>query len=145
MTDVNTAVADLIGIPFVEHGRSCEGADCWGLVRLALRRGFGLEVPDYTEDYVTTTDREEIARLIAQEAMAWIPVLSTDAKPGDVVLFRIRGSVSHAGLVLDPPWFLHTQIGIESVRERWDSPLWRRRISGCVRHPALQASTLGRQ
>jgi len=126
-----------IGVPFQERGRSLAGCDCWGLVRLALAAGFGVTVPDYTEDYVTTTDREELHALITREALDWVPVSITEAQPGDVALFRIQGQVCHAGLVLTAPCFLHCQRGIGAVVEKWDAPLWRRRLDAIVRHRTL--------
>jgi len=126
-------ITDLIGIPFVEKGRTAAGCDCWGVVRLALRRGFGIEVPDYTEDYPTTTDRAEIHALINRESLGWDDVRASEAKPGDVVLFRIHGQVCHAGLAIAPPVFLHCQRGIGAALERWDSAIWERRLWSVLR------------
>lgn len=131
-------VNELIGIPFVEHGRSLDGCDCWGIVRLGLERGFGVLVPDYAEDYVTTTDREEIAALMNRESLGWEELRASEAQPGDVVLFRIQGQVCHAGLVLAPPVFLHAVLGIGSALERWDSAIWEKRLWSVLRHPAMR-------
>lgn len=127
-------IEPLIGIPFVEKGRSLAGCDCWGLVRLALARGFGLSVPDYTEGYMTTKDREEIAALMNRESIGWTEVAISEAQPGDVALFRIQGHACHAGLVIDPPVFLHCQRGIGAGLERWDSAIWRDRLSALFRY-----------
>jgi len=129
----------LIGIPFTEKGRTREGCDCWGVVRLALECGFGITVPDYTEEYPTTTDREEIQALMQREALGgWEALPVSEAAAGDVVLFRIQGQICHAGLVIDPPVFLHGQRGIGSALERWDAAIWSRRLYAVLRHPALQ-------
>lgn len=136
-------VSELIGIPFEEHGRSLDGCDCWGVVRLGLERGFGLIVPDYTEDYVTTTDREEIAALMNREALGWEELCASEAQAGDVVLFRIQGQVCHAGLVIAPPVFLHGQKGIGAGLERWDSPIWARRLWSVLRHPGMAMGQIG--
>lgn len=137
MTSTMTWATQLIGIPFQERGRSLAGCDCWGLVKLALALGFGVTVPDYTEEYVTTTDREELHALITRESMDWVPVPTAEARPGDVALFRMQGRVCHAGLVLTAPFFLHCQKGIGTAVEKWDAPLWRRRLDSIVRHQAL--------
>lgn len=134
MTQTMTWATALIGIPFVEHGRSMAGCDCWGLVRLALAIGFGVTVPDYTEEYATTTDREEIHALVTQESLGWLQVPAAASQPGDVVLFRMQGRVCHAGIVLEAPYFLHCQKDIGSALERWDAPLWRRRLDSVIRH-----------
>ena len=130
-------VHELIGIPFVEKGRTPAGCDCWGVVRLALARGFGVSVPDYAEDYPTTTDRDEIAALMRGEALGWTDCPLAEAQPGDVVLFRIQGMVCHAGLAIEPPWFLHAVRGIGSALERWDAAIWSRRLSSVLRHPEM--------
>jgi len=93
--------------------------------------------PGYTGDYLTTTDRAGLHALITSEALDWIPVPVRDAQPGDVALFRMQGQVCHAGLVLVAPFFLHCQKGIGSAVEKWDAPLWRRRLDSIVRHRAL--------
>lgn len=137
MTQTMTWATQLIGVPFLEHGRTLAGCDCWGLVRLGLALGFGVTVPDYTEAYLTTTDRAEIHALVTQESAGWLTVPLHDARPGDVVLFRMQGQVCHAGLVLEAPDFLHCQKGIGSAVERWDAPLWKRRIDSIIRHRGL--------
>lgn len=132
-------VSDLIGIPFEEHGRTRLGCDCWGLVRLGLERGFGLLVPDYSEGYLTSTDREEIQALMHRETVGgWREVPIGEASAGDVLLFRIQGQVCHAGLAIAPPVFLHAQRGLGSALERWDRLIWTRRLSSVLRHPALE-------
>jgi cell wall-associated NlpC family hydrolase len=133
-------LTELIGIPFVAKGRTVDGCDCWGLVRLALRRGYGVDVPDYSEAYPTVTDREEIQALVRREAPVWALVPEAQARPGDVVLFAIQGSVCHAGLVVDPPWFLHCQRGVGSSLERWDARKWRSRLSRFGRHPDVRGA-----
>lgn len=133
-------LTELISVPFVEKGRTLAGCDCWGMVRLALARGFHVETPDYSEDYPTTTDRAEIAALMNRESIGWAEVPLAQAAAGDVVLFRIQGQVCHAGLVIAPPMFLHCQQGVGTVLERWDRALWIRRVASILRHPALQGS-----
>jgi cell wall-associated NlpC family hydrolase len=130
-------VKELIGIPFVDRGRSRRGGDCWNVVQLGLKAGWGIEVPDYTEHYETTIDREEIARLVARESLGWIPVPLAQAQLGDVLFLRILGNECHAGLIVDPPWFLHAIRGACSCLERWDAAIWERRISAVYRHPQL--------
>lgn len=143
-------VRELIGIPFVERGRDRRGVDCWGIVKIGLKTGWGIDVPSYAEDYMTTTDREEIAQLVAREALGWREVPLDQAKSGDVLFLRIRGEECHAGLIVEPPWFLHAIRGACVCLERWDAKMWERRLGAIYRHPQLdqepvlaQASTSG--
>lgn len=132
-------VRDFIGIPWTERGRDRTGCDCFGLLRLCLSEQFGVRLPSYTEDYVTTADREEIARLIRVELGAgpWCEIPLTDAQPGDGVLFRIEGDPMHIGVVIAPPQFLHVRRGANACIEDWTRPQWARRLLGAYRHEAL--------
>jgi hypothetical protein len=44
----------------------------------------------------------------------------------------------HCGLVLTPPFFLHSECRLNAVVERWDFWHWSRRISGVFRHEAMK-------
>jgi len=133
--------APYIGLPFVEHGRARGGVDCWGLVRLILHEQFGLDVPSYTESYTTTQEGAEIAALIVRESVGWPEVLLAAAQPGDVLILRIMGQPWHCGMVIESPYFLHADRTMGTVRDRWDSLLWSRRILGVHRHPELAQVT----
>ena len=51
-----------VGLPWLDRGRTADGADCWGLVRLVLAGHFGVEVPSYLDDY---DDPREVVRVAA--------------------------------------------------------------------------------
>lgn len=131
--------AKYLQLRFEDKGRGAT-VDCWGLVQRVYREEFGIALPDYTEGYQTTTDREEISAMIRQERGSdWAAVPLDEARAGDVLLLRIEGWPMHVGIVLDPPRFLHAAKGINVARERWDGVLWKRRVVGCYR-----LSTAGR-
>ena len=56
-----------IGTPFKAFGRTMEGCDCWGLLRIVYREAFGIELPSYVSDYTATDARQELAGLIVTE------------------------------------------------------------------------------
>lgn len=126
-----------VDLPFLDRGRSRAGLDCWGLCRLIWQEQWGLVVPDYSEGYATAEDARAIAGLIRGELPLWRPVPLPDARPGDALVLRILSQPMHVGLILDPPWFLHIEKGIDSVCERWDSIIWEKRIIGVYRHAGL--------
>ena len=127
--------AQYIGIPFKEKGRDPQGFDCWGICREILSTVFHIDVPSYTEDYVTTKEGSEISALIGCESLGWSEVTLSHAQPGDVLVLRMRGRPWHCALFIDPPWFIHADPKAGVVRERWDSIIWEKRISEIYRHP----------
>lgn len=129
-----TVIAQMIGVPFLEKGRDLSGFDCWGAVRHGLREAFGIPVPSYTESYTTTREGEEIAALIGRESTGWDEVALSALQPGDVLILRIKGHPWHCGLVVDPPYFIHTDRATGTVKDRWDSIRWAQRIVSAHRH-----------
>lgn len=124
--------AKYVGTPFLEHGRTRSGCDCWGLVRLALYEHFAIGVRDFSDCYCGIEDAETIQALCRMEAEAWQRV--EDPRPGDVVLMRIAGIARHVGLVVAPGLMLHTEAGMSAVCEPYTGPVWKNRIEGFYRH-----------
>lgn len=133
-------VEPYIGLPFLEHGRSRDGVDCWGLVRLVLAEKFGVCVPSYVDEYTSAADQDEVGRLIRGEMGPWVEVPSDQAAAGDVALLRIKGQPCHVGLVVASGWMLHVEQGIDSVLDRYGGPRWGRRLVGIYRHQNAPAS-----
>jgi sulfur carrier protein ThiS len=116
-----------IGIPFKEKGRDSSGLDCWGLVRLIYKQEYSINLPSFVEDYELSDDAR-IGELFAQYKEGW----ETSAKPeaGCVVVFRMFGTESHVGIVVDNSHFIHVREGRDSVIESLESGKWFKRIIG---------------
>lgn len=127
-----------IGIPFTEKGRTRDGCDCWGLVRLVLQEQFDVELPSYVEDYETTADRQEIEQIIHRESAQRAAIVAPAfAQLGDVIILRIEGRPRHCGLVIAPGLMLHVLKGINAALERYDGMLWKHRVVGIYRPAVL--------
>lgn len=125
----------LVGIPWVDKGRAPSGVDCWGLVVLA-NRARGLELPSYSDRYVTAADRRAIARLIAGELDDWVEIEAGRETVWDCVLLRDGPLPRHIGLVVAPGRMLHVEEHRTSVIESYRSGTIRHRIVGFFRHRA---------
>jgi len=124
--------ADYIGIPFVEHGRGHAGCDCWGLVRLVLAEQFDIHVNGFEQSYKTVRDKDTIAEICRREALAWQSV--KNPQPGDVVLLRIQSVPYHVGIVIGKNSMLHVERNKNTVREKFNSSIWKNRIAGFYRY-----------
>ena len=122
-------------VPFVKHGRSWDGWDCWGMVNVAYRELRGVELPSFAGDYPDAGDTREgracVEGLIRANMGDWRKVSAPE--PGDVVLLKIGGRPIHVGLMVGQRAFLHTEKKIGTVIERTDGAMWRDRIDGVYR------------
>lgn len=134
--------ADYIGIPFAERGRRRdEGLDCWGLVRLVYAERFGATLPSFETTYGSVADAAGVAQVVEactrgndSAPAAWTPVERSSARCGDLVQFHIGGGFVHVGIVLTPTRMLHVMRGTDSCIERFDGPVWERRLVSCLRY-----------
>lgn len=132
--------ASLVGLPYAELGRSREGVDCWGLVRLAYAELAGIDLPSYADGYLATNDRAEINGLItgAKSNGVWSAVDPHRVYSLDVVVFRRGRFDSHVGIVVDPSRNLMVHAsGHGSRAEAWTGNLWSPRLVGFWRHRDL--------
>jgi cell wall-associated NlpC family hydrolase len=123
-------VKKYIGIPFVSNGRTADGCDCYGLVRLVLNNEYGLNLPELSDDYSDALNVGETARLFAEN----LPVLAGEKiaapKEGAVAVIRERGVCAHIGVCAGGGYILHTGIKTGAVCQRESHPGLRGRIEG---------------
>ena len=127
-----------IGTPYV-HQASVPGAgtDCLGLLRGVWREVIGGEpepVPAYTADWGEGGGRE----VLMAAAVRWLRP-SAEARPGDVLLFRMRdGSIAkHLGIqsvIGAGAAFVHAYTGHGVIESALSDP-WVRRIAARFAFP----------
>jgi NlpC/P60 family putative phage cell wall peptidase len=133
MSDVVSIARSWLGTPYI-HQTSCKGAgcDCLGLLLGVWRELYGdlpAPVPAYTKDWSEVSGEErllEAARAHLNEKQV------TDAAPGDVLVFRMRGDAvaKHVGIqsTLAPvPRFIHAYSGRDVTESALTAP-WARRL-----------------
>ena len=122
-----------IGIPFVSNGRSIDGCDCYGLVRLVLRNEYGVDLPEMSDNYTDALNVRETARLFAEN----LPVLAGEKidapEEKAVVVITEHGAAAHIGIVAGGGYVLHTGAKTGSVCQRATHPGLRGRIEGYYR------------
>jgi cell wall-associated NlpC family hydrolase len=120
---------DLIGIPFVDRGRDCNGMDCWGLA-LAAMRHFGKDVPDFD---VSCFDTLSIHAIYVGQKARWAWEKVDDPEPGDLAAMCLdpahSGMVQHVGVYVGSGRILHTLKKRESHLIWMDDPYWSRKIT----------------
>ncbi len=139
---VVTVARRWLGTPYV-HQASCRGAgcDCLGLVRGVWREVVGREpvpLPPYSADW----GEVQGAELLWQGARRLLRELPPEAaRPGDVLLFRMRaGAVAkHLGILSRgrpgaAGRFIHAYAGHGVVESPLSVP-WRRRMVAAFRFP----------
>lgn len=124
-------VGRYIGLRYESRGRTREGLDCWGLVRLVYLETYAIELPTYSAEYIDSAEAKETARVIAENQGDWAEV--SDPVEGDVVLLALQGAPTHVGVYLGDGSMLHVRRGVDSCVERIDTRLWKPRVVGFFR------------
>jgi cell wall-associated NlpC family hydrolase len=126
--------AAYVGLPYRSLGRSRDGLDCWGLVRLVWADLFGVTVEGFEGGYADAADRARLDGLIRGE-LPFHPVVGAGAeRPLDVVFFRQAGCVSHCGVICGAGLMLHAHGPAGVVVESYQMGVWGRRLFGIYRH-----------
>lgn len=115
-------VANYIGIPFCDLGRTREGCDCWGLVRLVLMERAGVLLPSYAEDYKSERNCASIQNVINTNRYKWTEVNYMDATTYDVLEMNLPVEYCgryilapvHVGILVNKSYLLHTSKSIGS-------------------------------
>jgi cell wall-associated NlpC family hydrolase len=122
-----------VGIPYADKGRGPE-YDCWGLLQAVMRELRGVELPSYSDKYVTADDRRALADLIAGELDPWEEIVAGQEQILDAVLMREGRFPRHVGIVTEPGKLLHVQEGHTSMIERYREGPLKARVVGFFRY-----------
>lgn len=123
---------EYLGIPYKDFGRDKEGLDCWGLCVLIAKEKHGYILPSLADGYTSATDSNSTSELIEVEKLKdWDQVKKF--KAGDVAVFRFAGFPCHVGMCLDGESFIHILHNSNVTIERFDSIVWRNRLTGVYR------------
>lgn len=125
-----------IGVPFLIGGRDYTGWDCWGLILIAYRDVFKIQLGSYSDEYNEDVTYNELANLIDAEKPSWVPVVGKP-RDGDVSLYRIGRHSSHVALVVRRTGMLHCECRVNTLLEPLDNILWKNRHVAYYRHAAL--------
>lgn len=145
--DIPGLARSWLGTPY-RHQASLKGVgcDCLGLVRGVYAEAYGRPAetpPPYSRDWAEAARSETLIKA-AERHLA--PIDPPAAKPGDILIFRLRpgAMAKHCGIVTKvtssvPTRMIHAVEGAP-VCEVNLSPWWRRRIAAAFRFPSLETS-----
>lgn len=135
--DLDEFIDRALDVPFKEKGRSYDGWDCWGLIYVAYRDIYNIDLPEGTGEYHSTRRREELQNIIARKKTE-IWELHDPHEPGDVALVQMMGRNCHIGLMLKAWNMLHVQYKVGPIIEPINCSPWRcaayDKIEGIYRH-----------
>lgn len=135
-----TEARSWIGTPYCHQAsRKNAGCDCLGLVRGVWREIYGqepLSLPPYTSNWAEECGEETLLNAAIQ---CLVPIPNEDAKPGDIILFRMRPNApcKHMAILSGPTTMIHAYWG-RAVTESHMVPYWKRRWAFSFAFPNLK-------
>ncbi len=135
--DIVALARSWLGTPY-RHQAALKGVgcDCLGLVRGVYAEAYGRppeEPPPYSRDWAEASGRETMIEAAARHLL---PVDKDDAKPADILIFRLRpgAMAKHSAIMTSDSRMIHA-IECAPVCEVYISSWWRRRIAAVFRFP----------
>ena len=126
--------SNYIGIPFKSCGRSYSGLDCWGLLRLIYQEELNIQLSSYTDEYVNASFYTKVSDVINAHIPEWLPIKRGTEQTYDVIILRLRGLPIHISMVIKPGVMIHVLAKINTCLERYNTPMWDKRIRGFYRY-----------
>jgi len=135
MITIRDFIARAKKAPFLDKGRDWSGWDCGGLVLLAYRECYGIELPDLEQ--ASALDAARAEQVFNFFRRAWVEISLGKERPGDVAQFRRGRWESHVGLVIARGYLLHVEPGLNTCTEPFSRGQLRQRLVGIYRHVEL--------
>lgn len=125
-----------IKIPFIDRGRSIEGADCWGLARIIYDYELDIVLP-ILDHYNNVLERDVLDSIVRAERTRWIDVLKGSEKPFDIIILNMAQLPVHVGIVVRPGVMIHCLRGSGTTVEDYrgiKGRKWENQIEGFCRY-----------
>jgi cell wall-associated NlpC family hydrolase len=120
-----------LGTRWHHQGRSSAGLDCAGLV-VRVAHDLGLSSAD-VGGYGRTPDGFRLYDVLRAHL-----VVTHEAQPGDVLLFRFVKNPMHLAILTEPGRMIHAYANARRVVEHRIDETWRRRIVDAFRLPGVE-------
>lgn len=107
--------SEYLQIPYLEHGRGRDGADCWGLIRLIYRDRFGVALPAMTGSIgriatakLDSGQRQALRRRVLEVAQSdeWL-IIPKPELLGDIAVMSAARCAAHTGVAISRTRLLH--------------------------------------
>ena len=119
-----------IGIPYTNKGRSIQGSDCWGLVRMIYRDEFGIQLLSFSDDYESSEEGIKVREVVQKGKDIFDATQKESPEYGDIIVFNMKGNPCHVGVYVGGDRVLHVLRGTECVIERLSSHRLKGRVEG---------------
>ena len=127
---------DYVGMPFESKGRTRDGCDCYGLLRIIYSDQLGVELPLLLLEYENTLQRKTMNDMMRSQPLliGFEQVELSAVQPLDVLVLRNVGFDCHIGIVTGGNWMIHSEAGKGTVLEDFSRPHVKPRVKEAWRY-----------
>ena len=93
-------INDLIGVPFLDNGRTLNGLDCYGLVLEVSETQFNNHLPDWRTNHTAANVAKQISSGIESVVMKGKAFKFDKPLDGDIAVVARKETPYHMGIVL---------------------------------------------
>jgi hypothetical protein len=122
-------IENFIGVPFLDKGRTFNGCDCYGLVKLYYKEILNIEIPET----IITADkpRRIFANYLKEISENWKPC---EPKANAVIAMSVNSEfpnlVTHFAVMIDDKRFIDTRENMSSYLTNIDDERIKNQIKG---------------
>ena len=110
-----------IGLPYKQNGRTREGLDCYGLLYLIEKEGFGKVI----RELAGVLDGTDVSGLVEENRPTIVGEQVSTPVDGDAVLFYMQGKPVHVGVYWQDG-LIHASDKRGVIYEKLSSPMLKR-------------------
>lgn len=122
-------------ISYKKNGRDFDFCDCYGLCYLYNKVILDKKIPIYLNEKIDTD--HEVNNTINTRSFDFKNVLRGKETEGDIISFRIKGSPTHVGVVLQMGLMIHIIENKKAVIESYSNLRWKNKVDSFWRYESI--------